>query len=263
MRQTLAVAVILFLIAGCTQDHEHDQRSLEKAEQRLEEVREQAEEQLSRAQERLEEARERIQDATQEVREESRSWSDDAEREAGRALRQTGFAEALGQVMEDVGQALQDESEVNMVSEEDLRDLLPKELLGLKRYDTNAETSGQWGIHVSHAKGKYRNDRGDEITVAIVDPGTLRGLLSRSTDLLDASGYKHSDRGYSRATRIEGHPVKISRESHARRHEFQAAMVVSERFVVVVEAESDAFDDDFFEDVFDQINLRKLSRMAE
>jgi vacuolar-type H+-ATPase subunit H len=263
MRQTLAVATILLLIAGCTQDNDHDQRRLDEAEERLDEVREQAEEQLSRAQERLEEARERIREVAQEVREESKSWSDEAQREADRALRETGFAEALGQVMEDVGQALQDESEVNMVSEEDLRDLLPDELLGLDRYDTNAEVSGRWGIHVSHAKGKYRNDHGDEISVAIVDPGTLRGLLSQSTDLLDASGYQRSDDGYSRTTRIEGHPVKISRESHARRDEFQAAMVVSERFVVVIEAKSDTFDDDIFEDVFDRINLRKLSRLAQ
>ena len=164
--------------------------------------------------------------------------------------------------MEDVGRALQDEEGVEAVETSRLRALLPDDIEGLDRYNTNSDRSGRWGIRVSHVKGQYANDAGDHLSIVIADLGTLRGLLSSSEDILDSSITKRREDGYSRTTRISGYPARISRDRDGRSDEFDGILVVGDRFVVVMEARG-AFDDDVFEDVFDSLPLRRLANLAD
>ncbi|NNE71440.1 MAG: hypothetical protein HKN29_13910 [Rhodothermales bacterium] len=281
-RLLFAVAFLVFL-SGCRIETDRNERSLERAEERLEEAREEAadrleearrdasreleraseeaERRLEKAREQLQAARERLDDASEEVERGSERWSREARREAEDALEDVGVAESIGQVLEDVGKALQNEDGVEAVSPSRLRDFLPDEIEGMERYNTDSDEAGRWGISVSHAKAKYRNDDGDRLSVVVADLGTLRGLLARSEDLLDSSITRREDRDYSRTTRINGYPARIARDRDGRSDEFDGVLIVENRFVVVMEARGD-FDDDIFEDVFDAIPTRRLARLA-
>jgi hypothetical protein len=251
MNRLVLLTAFLVLLTGCKIESTREDRQLERAEEKLEEARE-----------RLEEARERVRDVASDLQEDAGEWSREARREAEDALEEVGIAQSIGQVMEDVGRALQDEEGVEAVQTSRLRDLLPNDIEGLERYNTKSDRSGRWGIRVSHVKGQYANDDGDHLSVVIADLGTLRGLLSSSEDLLDSSITKRSRDGYSRTTRINGYPARVSRDNEGRADEFDGILVVADRFVVVMEARGD-FDDDVFEDVFDELPLRRLANLSD
>lgn len=251
MNRLLLITAFLVLLTGCRIESTREERQLERAEERLEEARE-----------RLEDARERVRDAADDFQKDAGEWSREARREAEDALEEVGVAKSIGQIMEDVGRALQDEESVEAVETSRLRALLPDDIEGLERYNTNSDRSGKWGVRVSHVKGQYANDDGDHLSVVIADLGTLRGLLSSSEDLLDSSITKRREDGYSRTTRINGYPARISRDRDRRSEEFDGILIVEDRFVIVMEARGD-FDDDVFEDVFDALPLRRLARLAD
>lgn len=282
MHRLLFILAFVVLASGCRFETDRDDRRLERAQERLEEARkeaaerleearedasreleraaEQAERKLEKAREQLQAARERIDDTADDLERDSEEWSRETRREAEDALENIGVAESIGQVMEDVGRALQNEDGVEAVAPSRLRDLLPDDIEGMERYNTDADESGRWGISVSHVKAKYRNDRGDRLSVVVADLGTLRGLLSRSDDLLDSAITRRDGQDYSRTTRINGFPARLAQDVD--REEFDGILIVENRFVVVMEARGD-FDEDVFEDVFDAIPIRRLARMAD
>jgi ElaB/YqjD/DUF883 family membrane-anchored ribosome-binding protein len=284
MNRLVLITAFLVLLTGCRIETTGEDRQLERAQERLEEaqqeasellqearrdasrelskVAEKAESKLAEAREKLQNARERVRDAADDAGEDTDEWSREARREAEDALEEVGIARSIGQVMEDVGRALQNEEGVEAVEPSRLRDMLPGRIEGLDRYDTNSDRSGRWGVRVSHVKGQYANDDGDHLSVVIADLGTLRGLLSNSQDLLDAATSKRGDDGYSRTTRINGYPARISRDREGRVDEFDGILVVGDRFVVVIEARGD-FDDDVFQEIFDALPLRRLASLSD
>ncbi len=251
MNRLVLITAFLVLLTGCRIESTREDRQIERAEERLEEARE-----------KLQDARERVRDAAGDMEKDTDEWSREVRREAEDALEEVGIARSIGQIMEDVGRALQNEDGVEAVETSRLRDLLPDDIEGLDRYNTNSDRSGRWGIRVSHVKGQYANDDGDHLSIVIADLGTLRGLLSSSEDLLDSSVTKRRQDGYSRTTRINGYPARISRDTEGRSDEFDGILVVGDRFVVVMEARGD-FDDDVFEDVFDALPLRRLANLSD
>ena len=285
MRLVSVLLVALFLLPACTQDTRDDERALDRAEERLRKVRDEArervedarrrsaddvedarreaEEALAKAREEVAEARERLREAFHDSREDAEEWSDETRREADRALEEIGFAESLGRVMEDVGRALQNDEDVAVVEASQLRDLLPERIGDWERYNTDMDESGRWGIHLAHAKARYR-DGSDRLNLAIVDLGTLRGVLTNSEDILDSALHHREGNSVRRTTRVEGYPAHIRlKESHRDgRDDFDGVLVVENRFLVVVDARG-AFDESDFERVMDRLEIRRLARMAE
>ncbi|MBO6576665.1 MAG: hypothetical protein JJ896_13635 [Rhodothermales bacterium] len=280
MRILVPVLMLAVALSGCAQDSHSQERDLERAEKELAEARKeaeealrdvrqrteddlrdarrQAEEKLAEAREQLDRARERMRDASEDL---EREWSDSYEREAERSLEELGVAETIGRVMEDVGRALQDEETAVVADAEALRDLLPNEVLGLERYNSNMDQSGKWGLHVSQAEAKYA-DGHKRIELKIIDLGTLKGFLSKSESLLDSISPRYRDNHHSRTTRIAGYPARISHRENHGTDEFDGILVVRERFVIAMDARGQ-FDEDVFSEVIDDLPLRRLERMAQ
>ena len=62
-------------------------------------------------------------------------------------------------------------------------------------------------------------------------------------------------------TRIDGYPARVWQRSHHGTDEYGGVVIVSERFLVVVDAKG-RFDDDIVEDVIDELPMRRLNRLA-
>jgi vacuolar-type H+-ATPase subunit H len=276
MRVAPLLFLSLLLLAGCTA--EASEEGLDGARARLERARERADEKLDEARDRVAEAREQVREARKEFHDATGTWSDDARREAeealsnlddawsrdsdGTDLSEIDLGETIGRVMEDVGLTLQDRAEVEVVPGSELRELLPERLLGTRRYNTDYDESGGWGIQVSHAKGKYQNDQGDKLTLTIADLGSLRGLAEDSQDLMESAAGQGSRDDYRRITTVDGFPALFLKRSGSRHTTHRGVVVVASRFVVHLEAEGDGFDDDVLENAFDKLALRRLARNA-
>ncbi len=279
MRAIPFLFLCLTILAGCTAAASDE--DLDRAKDRFEDARERADEKLEEARERVAEAREQVREAREEFRDATGSWSEDARREAKDALKEINGAwteevrreaeqtledldlsETFGRVMEDIGLVLQDRAAVEVLEGSTLRDFLPANVAGMNLYNTDSDQSGGWGVEVSHSKGKYRSDAGDEMTLAIVDLGSLRGLASSTEEILESAASHDSRDDYRRTTTVDGHPALFQKRTHSRKTVFKGTVVVAKRFLIRMEAEGRGLEESIFEDVFDEIAISRLARHA-
>ena len=277
----LSLLFLVFIVSACADSDEYDSDT--DGEQLSEEIRDQfeeVEESLERARESLEE---RLEDAEEAIREELEEFEDDenVSREELEALR-TRMRESarkiqeelrdsdkdfelamqdLGSALEQIGNALKEDSDIEPVPHGKLRDLLPRKVAGMARYDTDGSSKSVLGIRVSKIEGKYEGSSND-MTIAIVDLGSISGVAALGMDFIDAKIHREYEDGFEKTTEIDGYPAFVEVEERGRGMRYTALIMVAERFMIAIEAEGRDLDSDIIEEVVDRISLRRLKRLA-
>lgn len=229
---------------------------------REEKARERAERDLERAQEDLAQAREKVTDARERMQEAGARWSDDAER-AATEIGELDVAALVGGIMKDVGSALENESGIQPVDFRKLRDLLPDELDSMERRDVEGETAGAFGIRLSTAKARYRDQDGREVEISLVDLGTLKDAAEHGARWMNAHIDRESSDGWERTASIDGHPAYLKRHEWEGLTSTEAVVFVADRFVVNIKAHGRDMPDAMIEEILGDIGLDRLAGLVD
>lgn len=265
---TLFFAAVFF--AGCDDTHDYSD------EEMAEEVRHT----VAEAEESIRAATEEARDAVREAMDEVGRNLDDAEDELGqmrdrirerreRIREEVGkeseefetVLKKVGEAIERIGDALIKDSDIEPVDYRKLRDLLPREINGMKRISTDGSRKSALGIRISKVEAEYEGPRLN-MTVAIMDLGSVSGAAAAGLDFFDAEFDGDYEDGYKRTTEFDGHPAFVKVDNSGRYHHYEAVVMVAERFVVAIDASGRGLDENIIEDVLDEISLRRLARLA-
>ncbi len=145
-----------------------------------------------------------------------------------------------------------------------LRPLLPDELPGLARIDTEGETGGALGVKTSSTTGTYEkeDDRSARVTIKIFDAGALgSALMLGGYAWLAVEVDKENDQGHERTLTYKGYPAyeKYSQSGSSSVGTLQA--VVGKRFVIEIEGRG--VEMATIRAAMDRIDLAKLDSMKD
>ena len=178
----------------------------------------------------------------------------DAFKEIGKAFEEAG--NELGNV--DLNIEDENGEKVEVVSAQELKSVLPRNIAGLGRQNTNSNKSGAFGVKVSTIEANYEEDD-ERVEVKIVDIGGMGMLANRWIDWADMEIDKEdSDGSYEKTITLEGH--KAFEKYNARSERYELAAFPFDRFIVSIKGKNvslrklkSAFDDiqDELEDLID------------
>ncbi|MDA0874931.1 MAG: hypothetical protein O3C45_07690 [Bacteroidetes bacterium] len=267
----LALAVMAFGIYGCEdeQDRRDAERAAERASREAErasreversarEVERSVDRELERAEAELERVREKLED-----RLESKELTDEEIERIAQDVEEsvTNGLARLGEVLDQIGTRIQEDADVQVVDFRDFRDLLPSDLMDMERVDWEGANKSALGMRFSKLEASYEagNNRMD---IAILDLGTMKGLAAMGFDFIDKEIDQEDRNGFKRTREFEGWPGLETVEFHDGHRSFTGVLIVEKRFVIAVEAQGDELDKDFLEDLFADLDINDLERMA-
>lgn len=141
----------------------------------------------------------------------------------------------------------------------ELKELLPKELPGMKRVEASGEKSGAMGMTVSTAKAVYKGEDSGQITIEFSDIGGTGSFAALAQmGFQSAEIDRETEHGYERTTKFDGHPGKEQYDSKTRRGEISA--YVGKR--VTAKADGYKVTDEALHEAFKAIDLKKLAALA-
>ncbi len=147
------------------------------------------------------------------------------------------LAGALNKVqdaLKEVEKNLKNGEEVEPANFRDLKEILPKRMLGMERYSHTGEKSGVTGFRISQATAKYK-DGDRRLEINIVDSGgmALAALGAEAWTMLDVD--RETDDGYERTTTIDGY--KAYEKYDSRRGEAEVSIFYKDRFLVSIKGD--------------------------
>lgn len=257
----LAVLAILgfFCVSVYSCTDENDRRDADTiSEEMARDIGEDLEQELERAEDRIEDLRDRIEDRF----EDDMSWED--LEEMGREVEETvarGMAR-IGELLEEIGSRIQEDADVSVVDYRDFRSLLADEIEGMERIGMKGANKGAFGMRVSKLEAEYESEDMD-MEIAILDLGTMKGLLAMGFDYIDQEIDEEDRDGFKRTRKFSGYPGFESARYDGRNAEIQGVVIIEERFVVALNIEGRNVDKDIVEDIFDDFPFRRLRRLAQ
>lgn len=169
-------------------------------------------------------------------------------------------ADDMSKAMEKMGEAFSGGESVEPVSFRELKELLPGSLQGMERTSATGEKTSVMGIKVSEAKAEYSADDGGEITIKIIDMGTMSGMAAMATYAWTMTEFeRESDTGYERTTKIMGY--KAFEEYRYDDRDGKVQMLVGDRFIVEIEGWGVSVES--IKDAAKKIDLGKLFEMRK
>jgi len=260
MRIFAVLAILGFFcvsVYSCTD--ENDRRDADTiSEEMARDIGEDLEQELERAEDRIEDLRDRIEDRF----EDDMSWED--LEEIGREVEETvarGMAR-IGELLEEIGSRIQEDADVSVVDYRDFRSLLADEIEGMERIGMKGANKGAFGMRVSKLEAEYESEDMD-MEIAILDLGTMKGLLAMGFDYIDQEIDEEDRDGFKRTRKFSGYPGFESARYDGRNAEIQGVVIIEERFVVALNIEGRNVDKDIVEDIFDDFPFRRLRRLAQ
>ncbi len=253
----LAVGVLFFGIYGCEEEQQRREGGIvsedvaREIERDLDRELERAEQEIDRVRDRLEE-RFNEEDLTDEQLESIRKEVEESV--------STGIAR-VGRVLEEIGARIQEDAEVNVTDYRDFQELLPDELMDMDRRNWDGSNKSALGMRFSKLEAVYEGRRSN-MEIAILDLGTMKGLAAMGFDFIDKNIDEEDRNGYKRTREFRGWPGLETVEYREDSTEMQGVLIVDQRFVIAVNAEGERMDKDFIEDLFDELDIRDLERMA-
>lgn len=256
----LALAVMAFGIYGC--EEEQDRRDVERtaeraareAERAARDVERDVNRELDRAEAELERVREKLEE-TELSEKEIERIAQDVEESVSKGLAR------VGQVLEEIGTRIQEDADVKVVDFREFRSLLPSELMDMERVDWKGSNKSAFSMRFSKLEATYES-RENRMDIAILDLGTMKGLAAMGFDFIEKEIDEEDRNGYKRTREFEGWPGLETVEFKDGNRSFTGVMIVEKRFVIAVEAQGTDLDKDFLEDLFDDMDIRDLERMA-
>lgn len=163
----------------------------------------------------------------------------------------------IGATLESIGQALQTDADVEVVDWRDFKAMIPGELGPFQRVAWEGENSGALGIRIAKIRGSYESGA-NTMKLSVIDLGTIKSAAMKGLDLLDAEIDRENVDGLQKTREWNGYPGYIATD-HQRAI---GVAVVEDRFVVSAELKGNLATPATLEDVFDDLPLRRLARMA-
>ncbi len=145
------------------------------------------------------------------------------------------LGDAINQATQQIQEAFGNEGadgEVEVTDFRRLRDLMPGQLGDMTQTNSSGERTGAFGIKLSQATGEYEGDN-KEMTMTLIDMGTLSGAAMLGYAWLNADFDRESDEGFERTMQFEGYPAFQKFTYDGQR--FEMHVVVRNRIVVQVE----------------------------
>jgi hypothetical protein len=125
---------------------------------------------------------------------------------------------------------------VEPVDFRELKALLPESIGGLKRGEVTGEKTGVMGIKVSNAEARYGAGGAANITLKIMDPGSMSGfagMAGAAWAMVDVD--RESSSGYEKTSTTAGRKTYEKWEKEGKRGEVN--MIVAERFIIEISGE--------------------------
>jgi hypothetical protein len=142
--------------------------------------------------------------------------------------------EAMSQLGESLNITINDEDgePVEVMNFRDIKAIMPERLLGMDRTSHTGEKTGAFGISISQAEAKYR-DEDRYLDVQVVDGGgaaiaRLAGAAWASVEI-----DRETDDGYERTSTIDGYKAFEKYNSQSQRGEIQ--WLYKDRYIVSIE----------------------------
>ncbi|MEQ9103485.1 MAG: hypothetical protein RIE53_02175 [Rhodothermales bacterium] len=165
----------------------------------------------------------------------------------------------IGAALEGIGQALQTDADVEVVDWRDFKDMIPGSLGAFDRVGWEGENTGALGIRISRIEGSYASDDGvTTMKLSVIDLGTIKSAAMKGLDLLDAEIDRENVEGLQKTREWNGHPGYIATDHHRA----IGVAVVEDRFIVSAEIKGSHATPTALEEIFDDLPLRRLARMA-
>lgn len=150
--------------------------------------------------------------------------------------------------------------EVEVVNFRDLKGFLPSRIgsLRIDEDDTEGQTSKILGFKVSTVEATYRGDDA-RMDVTIIDPGNASAVVSMLASWSNVEIDSESGSGYQRTMEYKGH--KAFEEYDTKSKDGTFTIMVEKRFLVTIDGDNVDMDD--MKDAIDDINIKKLARLAD
>ena len=182
---------------------------------------------------------------------------------AGNATGSSGFQHAaannvdLGSALGAVGQVMTGGSDVKPVAFQDLKQMLPASIAGMKRDDASGESNEAMGIKGSSATAHYSSDAGGRVTVEITDMGSLSGLAGMAAKF-DPNMQKETDTDYERTIKVNGQLLHQRYDHQVRSGEM--SVLTGDRFSVTVSGSG--VDENVLLDTLKNVDVGRLATLA-
>ncbi|MBT8219264.1 MAG: hypothetical protein KJP00_05555 [Bacteroidia bacterium] len=173
------------------------------------------------------------------------------------------FQEALNKAGKELDELFSEDNgeenieEIEVVNFRELKDMLPSRIGSLKQEGSEGQTTGMLGFKISNAEATY-SDGESNMDINIVDVGKAGKLVNMIASWSTFEVDKEDQDGYEKTTTYEG--FKAYEQYDSRRESGSFAVIIKERFIVTVNGDNIRMRD--LKKAIDQVNLRKLSRMA-
>ena len=140
----------------------------------------------------------------------------------------------------------------------ELKSLLPEELPGMKRSNSDGEKTSAMGFTISKAEAQYDTDSGANVRITITDVGAMAGVAAMATYAWAAGVIdRESETSYERSMTIKGYKGYERYDRQANSGEVQ--VLVAGRFVVEVNGNNMPMD--AIKAAMDKVDLGKLESM--
>jgi hypothetical protein len=162
-----------------------------------------------------------------------------------------------GAALNALGTIMSGGSKIKPVDFHALKAMLPGSLPGMTRNDASGESNQAMGISAASATGQYSDGKGKNVTVEIVDMGSLSGLAGLATKF-DPNLDKETDTGYERTTHENGQLIHEQYDNRAKSGEVE--IIAGNRFSITVRG--NGVDMDFLTDTLKQVDFQKLASLG-
>jgi hypothetical protein len=141
-----------------------------------------------------------------------------------------------------------------------LKEVLPAELAGFEKGNSEGSKNNAFGISVSEAKQSFRSaDGAKSVRFEIVDPGSLAGPFALAHMWLNIEVDKETNDGYEKTSTVAGRRVHEKWSKGSKHAEVQT--VVGKRFMVEVDARGMEMSE--VKALMSKLDLSKLEAMRE
>ena len=142
-----------------------------------------------------------------------------------------------------------------------LKEVLPAELLGIKRTEASGEKNAMGEFKISHAQGSYvknaDKDDAPRIDVNITDYSATKGMADAMASWSKMEVDRESDGGYEKTTKVAGFPAIETYQNDGKSGSLQ--VFVAGRFIVQVSTTN--VPPDQLKKIGEELKLEKLAEL--
>lgn len=149
----------------------------------------------------------------------------------------------LSSSMQDVTKNIENLKNLTPLTNDELKTVLPEELLGLKRRELSVGDNAM--MNLSTAEAKYADDNNKRIKVEIIDGAGETGSAMVSIMMmgLNVNKEKITETGFEKSTEINGAKSIVSENKNGDRINSKIQTVLKNRYLLTVSADGFSYDE--------------------